>query len=149
LTSGFYASLVYAEQINTPSALADSQQKYLECYNAARTAETAGANISRLTAILNQAGVLISSAQIAFANGDSALGNSLCVQSDNLLNNIGTEANSIKAIAVNNQRLDFLVNIVGSIVGTIGVIGGSFAVWIFLKRRYGSVGVEPNESSKV
>ena len=112
----------------------------IQCYNAARAAESAGANISQLTLRLNNAGLLLSTAQLAYSKGDFGLASSLAIQSQNELDTFILDANSLQALAAQSRTFDFLLNIVGSIAGTVAVLAGSFVVWRFFKRKYGFSG---------
>lgn len=134
-------SLVYA-QGDAAGAIASAKQEIVVCFEAARGAEAAGANITGLTAILNDAGGLLSSAESAYAAGDSGAASAFAVQSVGRLDGFVSAANALKAAAEQEGSFDFWVHFVVSIAGTFLVLGCSYAVWVLLRRRYGGVAVE-------
>ena len=142
-------TFVWGQQNGASSAISAAQSKLASCFDAARSAEAAGANISQLTHTLNVAGSLLSNAQLAYSNGDLGAAQSLASQSQSELSDFISTANSLRAQASQSQTVSFLVNIVGSIAGTFAVFVGSFFVWRFLKRRYGSSEVANRESDTV
>ena len=128
-------SVVRAQQSDVASAISEAQNKIITCFNASRLAEAAGANISRLTATLNTAGLLLSRAELAYSKEDFGAAQDLAVQSQNILANFVTDANSLQTEATQNRNTDFMI-FVGSIGGTIAVLLGSVVVWVFLKRKF-------------
>jgi hypothetical protein len=118
-------------------AISAAQTNLIQCYNAAKSAEYEGANISQLTIKLNTAGLLLSRSQLAYSKGDFESASNLAVQSQNELVDFVSDANSLKILASQSRTYNFLLNVVGSIFGTVTVLIGSFAVWRSLKRKYG------------
>jgi hypothetical protein len=116
-------------------AIVNAQAQIANCYTAALAAENTGANISQLTLTLNSAGVLLSNAEHAYATGDSEEAQRLATQSQDLLINFISEASTLEDSAKQATSLDFLINVVGSVVGTIVVIIGSIIVWVLLKKK--------------
>jgi hypothetical protein len=143
------ASPVWAEEGTAAAAISSAKNTILNCYNAAKEAEAAGANITGLTAALNEAGSLLSQAELAYSTNDNDAALSLATQSQNALNNFIAEANSLKETATQQQNQDFLINVVGSIAGTFAVIIAGFAAWFYLKRKYATAGAKSSESSRV
>ncbi len=131
------------------SAISDARSRLVTCFKAAQLAESAGANISRLTSTLNDAGKLLSDSEVAYASGDFSGAQSLALESQNLLSDFESEADSLRITATQAANMDFWVNIVGSSVGTIVVIIGSIFVWTLLKKKYGSGEVQRVESATV
>jgi hypothetical protein len=128
------------------SAINSAQQQLITCYQAFADADKAGASnanateLMRLQNVLNNASVFLSKADLAFQNGNyTGAGNyaSLCQQG---LTGFVDAANSLKQSAENHAYWDFMVNVVGSSVGAVAVIVAGFLVWVFLKRKYPSVG---------
>ena len=141
---------VWAEQEGAQSAISSAKNTILTCYRAAREAEAAGANITVLTATLNQAASLLSQAEFAYATNDFDTASNLASQSQNVLTNFVGEANALKETATQQRNQDFLVNVVGSLIGTFVVIVAGLVVWIFLKRKYtGSTEAHESESPNV
>jgi hypothetical protein len=134
-------SFVHADtQSSANTELASARNELVECYNAARAAEAAGANISALTIKLNVAGSLFSQAQLAYSSGNFSGAYALALQSQNELSNFVSTASSLQSAASQKRNIDFFLNFVAPIVGAVAVIVGSFAVWALLKRRYARAG---------
>jgi hypothetical protein len=140
---------VWAEEGNAAAAISSAKSTILNCYHAAKDAEAAGANITALTATLNQAGSLLSQAELAYSANDYDAALSLATQSQDTLSNFVAEANTLKETATQRQNQDFLVNVVGSIAGTFAVIAAGVAAWLYLKRKYATAGEKSSESSRV
>lgn len=137
LTAGvFSSSYVAAQQPAASLAISDAQSKLISCFNATQAAEAAGANISRLTITLNDAGALLSKAEHTYSIGDFANAQRLANESQNLLSGFVSEANSLTVAAKQDRNMEFLVNVVGSVVGTILVLVGSIIVWRLTKKKY-------------
>ena len=142
-------SVVWAQQDDAASAISAAQSKLVQCYDAARAAEAASANISQLTGGLNSAGLLLSRAQLAYSNSDFGSAQNLALQSQNELATFVSDAKSLQTSAANHRSFDFLFSFVGSIVGTVAVLVGSIVVWVLFKRKYGNTGVQNIESDAV
>jgi type II secretory pathway pseudopilin PulG len=130
------ASPVWAEQAGVSTAISSAKTTILDCYNAAKDAEAAGANITVLVGTLNEAGSLLSQAELAYATNDFDTAYDLAVQSQNTLSGFVAGANALRDAAVQQQNQGFLVNVVGSVIGTFVVIAAGFAAWLLLKKRY-------------
>lgn len=130
------SSFVLAEQTDASAAITSAKEQIVTCYQAARDAEGAGANITSLTATLNDAGALLSQAESAYSTNDFDAARDLAVQSREMLSNFVSDANALKETAIQQGNQDFMINVVGSAVGAIAVVVGGFAVWNFLKRKY-------------
>jgi len=144
-----FLPLAQADQTDANAAIASAKEQILTCYQAAKEAEKAGANITVLVTVLNDAGTLFSRAELAYSVSDFDTARDLATQSQNALGNFISEANTLKEIATQQQNQDFLINVVGSTIGTFAVLGAGIAAWIVLKRKYETVGAHENESSRV
>ena len=136
-------------QGDAAAAISSAKSTVLSCYKAAKDAETAGANITTLTGTLNEAGALLSRAELAYSKSDYGEAASLAVQSQNKLNNFAAKANSIRDAAARRESRDFLVNVVGSVAGAFAVVGVGVGTWVFLKKRSGLAGADVGGSPKV
>jgi hypothetical protein len=123
-------------QDDAAAAIASARQQLANCYDSVRQAESAGANISSLTWVLNGAGQLLSKSELAYSQGDSAAAQSLASQVGQKLGSFVSDANALRDSTIQQQSFDFWENIVGSVAGTIAVIVAGFVVWRFLKKRY-------------
>jgi hypothetical protein len=129
-------SPVWAGEEDATTAISSAKNEILNCYKAAKEAEVAGANIAVLVGPLNEAGSLLSQAELAYAANDFDVAFNFAVRSQNSLNGFIAEATTLQETAIQHRNQDFLINFVGSIVGTVAVILVGFAVWFFLKKKY-------------
>jgi hypothetical protein len=116
------------------SAIAQAEQRISACYSAAGDAEKAGANMTSLLTVLDNAGMLLSEAQLAFQNGNFDSAYTLAVQGNTTLNGFESQADSLRNTAAQQGRTDFLVNVVGSTVAAFAVIAVGLSVWFYLRR---------------
>jgi hypothetical protein len=137
---GFLSSVVWADQGGAANAISSAMSQLVSCYDAMRGAEAVGANVTSLTGALNEAGLLLSQAEFAFSNGDFGAAQDYAVQSQGKLANLASEANALLIAAWDKRNRDILVNVVGSTVGTVAVLVGSWGLWSFLKKRSKSNG---------
>jgi hypothetical protein len=144
-----FLPLVQADQTDAAAAIASAKEQILTCYQAAKDAEGAGANITALVAVLNDAGTLLSRAELAYSLSDFDTARDLAVQSQSTLGDFVSEANNLKENATQQRNQDFLINIVDPLVGAFAVVAAGVAAWIFLKRKYETTGAHKNESSRV
>ena len=133
---GVFPSVVWADESGAAAAISSAKGQVVSCYNAAKEAEAAGANIAALAGTLNEAGLLLSKAEFAFSVGDFVGAQEYAVQSQGELAGFISDANALQAAGVAQRNQDFLVNVVGSTAGTIAVAAGSIGLWFFLKRKY-------------
>lgn len=136
LAVAFVASPVWAQQTNASTAISSARNTLSDCYNAAKEAEAAGANITASVGILNEAGALLSQAELSYAAGDFDSAVTFAVESQNNLNGFIEEANALTTTAFLHQNQDFLINVVGSIIGTFAVVLVGVLVWLIVKRKY-------------
>lgn len=141
--------VVWADQSGAANAISSAKSQLVNCYDAAREAEAAGANITTLTGVLNEAGLLLSHAEFAFSNGDFADAQDYAVQSQGKLVNLVSDANALLIAAGAQRNQDFLINVVGSTGGTVVVLVGSFGLWSFLKKKYPNDGGQEIGSATV
>lgn len=134
-TSGSICAFA-VDETDARSAIAAAEERIVVCYQAVADADKAGANTTSLLAVLNEAGENLSRAHLAYETGDFDSALNFTLLSQETLNGFSDEANNLRETAIQQQYSDFMVNIVGSIVGTAVVICCSFVVWFFLKRRY-------------
>ncbi len=147
LLAAFSSSV--SAQGDAAAAISSAKNTILSCYNAARDAEAAGANITTLTVTLNEAGLLLSRAEIAYSQSDFDEAASFAVQSQNKLNDFVANANSLREAAMLRESRDFLVNVVGSVAGAFVVVGAGVGTYVFLKKKFGTVGADVGGSPKV
>ncbi len=123
------------DEMNARTAIANSENEVLSCYGVVADASKAGADVADLLNILNEAGMLLSRAKLAYAMGDFGSAVTFANQSMLELNGFITEADALKKTALQQGYLDFMINVVGSVIGAVAVICGGFAIWFLSKKR--------------
>ncbi|MEA2089985.1 MAG: hypothetical protein U9O89_04420 [Thermoproteota archaeon] len=121
-------------------AIAKAMDRIGVCYQAVADADEAGANITGLLAVLNEAGGLLSRANLAYKEKNFTRAHYFAVKSQEKLDGFVVEADGLKETALQMRYWDFMVNFVGSIVGTVVVVCGGFVVWFLLKKKYAEAG---------
>jgi hypothetical protein len=124
-----------ASETEAQSTVNEASQRIVTCYEAVVKASNVGANVSALLQVLNTAGNLFSRAQLAFAGGDFNSSYALALQSKQVLEGFDARAAGQQNDAAHAGYADFTVNVVGSLVATVAVLGGSFALWTWLKKK--------------
>jgi hypothetical protein len=135
LSASLSISLASCSSQEAESTIQSAEDAVLDCYEAVFEAEKAGANVSSLLQVLNEAGWLLSRARVAYNNGDFNLAYDYATNCTKMLDGLADKADSLKLEAEDARRMDFLVNYVGSSVGTVAIVVGGYAFWVFLKRR--------------
>jgi len=131
-------SLVHsADEHDAGLAVASAESKVAECYNFALDAEQAGANVSELLRVLDEAGDLLSKAELAYGVGDYDGAGVYAAQCEGRLAGFEVQAQALRDSASWQRQLDLMVNVVGSAAGTVAVLVGGWLVWRFLKKRHG------------
>ena len=122
-------------QAEAESEIQSAEGGLLDCYEAVYEAEKAGANVSSLLRVLNEAGWPLSKAKLAYNNGDFDLAYVYASNCSQRLEGIVNQTNSLKLEAEQASRMDFLINYVGSAAGAVAVIIGGHVVWVLIRRR--------------
>lgn len=118
------------------SAIVAAENRVVDCYTAVLDAEEAGANVTGLLRVLNEAGELLSWAKLTYSAGDFDSALDFAVRSQEKLNGIVAETDLLRKTAAQQRYWDFMFNVAGSFVGTGLVVCGGFVVWFLLKRKY-------------
>jgi len=140
LALAFLPAVVFAQD-DAAAAIASAKQQVVVCYGAAREAESAGANVSYLVSVLNEAGDLLSRSELAYSQGDLGGAQSLASQCSQRLSNFVASAETLRDGASGNAGWVF-VGAVASIVGSILVVISGFLVWRYVRKRFVPVEVE-------
>jgi hypothetical protein len=122
------------------AAVDGAQAQIITCYGAVAEAESARGNVTELAGILNEAGVLLSQARVAFENGEYDLAVEFSSSCTDRLEGFTDRAVTLRDSAAHERYVDFMVNIVGSTVGAVAVVVAGWVLWIYLKRKYGKAG---------
>ena len=121
-------------------AVDGAEARVIACYGAVVEAEGAGGNVTELAGVLNEAGVLLSWARVAFENGEYDLASEFSSNCTGMLAGFTDRAVTLRDSAAQERSLDFMVNIVGSTVGAVAVVVAGWVLWVYLKRKYGKAG---------
>jgi hypothetical protein len=144
LTSLFLAlmpcSNAATSQSQAVSALDDAEGAVVSAYGAVSKADAAGANVSDMLIRLNEAGDFLSRAHIAYSIGDYDSAVELAVLCQEKLSGFVADADVLTGVAVRDGSLDFMANVVGPIVGSVGIVCLSLVAWVYLNRRHGKTG---------
>lgn len=140
--SQFYVFMTIAQvsESEASSALTSAEESVVSAYQAVSKAEESGANVSSLLIRLNEAGELLARAHLAYNLGDFDSALKFATQSQEKLSGFVADADVLRETAIREHYLDFMVNVVGSIIGAVGVVCVGFIVWSFLKRKYEKAG---------
>ncbi len=136
ILTAFITPSSIAQSSSADEAIATAKTRLIDCFNDAKAAEAAGANITILTDKLNAAGLLIAQAEQAYSSGNYYSAQSLATQSQVELGGLFLSSNSLENQAIQKQSLNFWINFAGSVCGTVAVLVGSVITWILLKRRF-------------
>lgn len=135
--SGLAQFSVFAvDESDAVAAIAEAEEEIVLCYDAVAEADEAGANVTALLATLDEAGELLSEAELFLSVGDFDSAVYFAGQSQAVLNGFVEEAEALTEEAVRERYWDLVVNVGGSVVGAVAVVGGGFAVWTLSKRRH-------------
>jgi hypothetical protein len=140
--SQFFVPLTKAavSESEAASAIANAENTVNSAYQAVSKAEESGANVSSLLVRLNEAGLFLNRAHMAFKSEDFDSALMFATQSQEKLSGFVADADVLRENTIHDNYLDFLVNVVGSIIGAVSVVCVGFFVWFFLKRKYEKAG---------
>ena len=125
-----------AGEADASQAISEAENRVNACYMAVAEAQKAGANVSQLLSTLQEAGLLLSEAHVAFEKRDFDSAFDLANQSRSRLDGVDNEADSLRDKGRQDRSVDFLVNVVGSSVGAFAVLVGGFLFWHFSKKKH-------------
>ena len=117
------------------SAISDAESMIADCYMAIVDAERCGANITGLVEVLNEAGLLLSLAKLAYSSGDYENAINYAGECQSMLEGFIDRAEVLRREAQEAGRRDFMFNFVGSGFGALGILIGGYAAWFYLVRR--------------
>jgi hypothetical protein len=125
-----------ASESDAVAAVDAARQRIDACYALAADAAKAGANVSGLLLRLDDAGALLSRAELALGQGDFNSSSSLANESEAGLVGFESDASALKNAAVVAGYVNFWVDVVGSLVGAVCVVVCGFFGWRLLRKRY-------------
>jgi len=122
------------------AAVDGAEARVIACYGAVVQAEGAGGNVTELAGVLDEAGALLSQARVAFENGEFDVAVDFSSNCTGMLVGLTDRAVTLRDSAALERYVDFMVNVVGSVAGTVAVIFAGWVLWVYLKRKYGQAG---------
>lgn len=125
-----------ATEADASVAISEAEQRVNVCFLAVAEAQNIGANTSQLLSVLEDAGLLLSKADVAFEKGDFDSAYGFAVQSKSRLDGVDVEAGSLRDVARQRNSVDFMFNVVGSSVVTLAVVVVACLVWFLSKRKF-------------
>ncbi len=129
-----FASPVSADQNIAQATIASAQNNLRNCYEAAKQAQSAGANVDSLMAILNDAAESLSEAQLAYSSNDYGSAYTYAAQSQIMLEGFIPLASALQANANNVDYQNFITAVL-SIVASVAVLSSGIGAWVTLDRK--------------
>jgi len=134
--AGFVAVGYGASEADARTAIAEASQRVNICYSVAADAAKAGGNVTGLLVALDEAGGLLSKAELALAKGEFDSASTLAHLSEERLVGFEDGAIGLRDAASRSRTLDFAFGVIGSAVGSVLVVLAGVVVWFYLKHRY-------------
>lgn len=122
------------------TAMVVAEERIVVCHQAVDNANRVGANTTGLLIVLNEAGNLLSKAEWAYKKADFSASVGFAALSQERLSGFVEKVATLEAAAIQQGDWDFKINVVGSILGTVGVLCSGYVSWFFLERKYGKTG---------
>jgi hypothetical protein len=137
-----FCSCATVTQGDAISAIVAAQTKLVVCYRAVANASDAGANVTGLIQVLDQAAGNLSRAYLAYNMGDYASAQNYAEQSLNLLvqNDVTAQVGTLESSAYLAHFWSGMITVLSTLVGVVVVVCGGLVVWVLLKRRYEKTG---------
>ncbi len=124
------------DEADSALGLADAEEALVSAYNAVLEAEDAGANVSGLLVRLNVGGEYLAEAYVWYRLGAYENASRLTGLCHEAVGDVRSEAVGLKDEAVRLGDADFVMRLVGSVVGVVIVVILGFVVWRAFRRRY-------------
>ena len=132
---GFVVVGYCSSMVDARAAVAQASLRVTVCYSVAADAAKAGANVTGLLVTLDEAGGLLSRAELALGTGEFDSASTLAHLCEERLVGLEDAAVGLRDSAVRAGFLDFAFGVVGSAVGSVLVVVVGVVVWFWLKRR--------------
>lgn len=113
-----------------------AENALVSAYEAVLEAEEVGASVLGLLAELNEAGEFLAEANMNYRLEDFDEAARFADLGRDVGEGVESEAYELKNLAWSDGVQRMWLTMIGSVVGVISVVLGSFWVWRFLKRRY-------------
>jgi hypothetical protein len=129
-----YGSMATGQSTGDSSDIASAKTALANAYLAIKDAEAQGADVSSLMVTLNEAGQLLTRAELAYSAKDYSSAANFAAQSRNKLSGLGDLAGNVKQTAINNNNKSFFNNIL-LVIGAIVIFTVGLTAWIVLGRK--------------
>jgi hypothetical protein len=117
-------------------ALTEAEEALVSAHEAVLEAEQAGANVSGLLNKLNHGAEYLAEAYVWYRLGVSENAGHFAGLCSDVVGGMSSEAVELRDDAKRLEEADFVVNMIGSVVGVIGVFVSCSIVWLVFRRRY-------------
>jgi hypothetical protein len=131
-----FVVMAETDQHTASSALNRAEKASASAFQAVVKAEIIGGNVSDLLTQMNDAGMYMTKAQVAFGfnNYDETI--SHANQCYGISSNVESQANKLRIEADIRHDIDTVIKVVVSAVSSLIICVGSFFAWRAFKRRY-------------
>jgi len=116
--------------------IAEAEEVLGSAYGAVLEAEEAGANVSGLFVRLDVGGEYLAEAYVWYRLGVYESASRFAGLCRDVVGDVRSEAFELRDEAERLGEADFVVNMIGSVVGVIVVVVSGFVVWRVFRRRY-------------
>jgi hypothetical protein len=118
------------------SSVGEADVAVRRAFNATLDAERAGANVSGLIVRLNEAGGILTEAEMALGNGNSSEAAGKAVQCIGIAESVKSDADVLKASALDEAQTVFWASLTFSVVGIAVFVVVLVLVWRWFKGGY-------------
>jgi membrane protein implicated in regulation of membrane protease activity len=118
------------------SSLGDADAALRQAFAIVLDAESAGANVSGLILRLNEAGIVLSKAEIALGNGNSSEAANEAGQCVGIADGVKNDAVALKASTLDEARTTFRTYLIFSVVSVAVFVVVLAVVWRRFRRGY-------------
>jgi hypothetical protein len=122
--------------IEASSSVGGADAAVQQAFNATLDAQRSGANVSGLIFRLNEAGSVLVEAEIALEDGNSSEAASKADQCIGIAQSVRSDADVLKASALQEANVVFLSYLLFSVVGIAAFAVALMIVWSWFKRGY-------------
>jgi len=117
------------------SAISQAEEVVVSAYEAVLEAEQAGADVSGLLFWLNEAGEYLAASRMFLRLEDFSESVRLSDLGEAIGKDVERDAHVLKDLALGESVQRMLFTAVGSLIGVVLVVVGSFWLWNFLRKR--------------
>jgi hypothetical protein len=130
----FHLQFAAGQSANDNSGITQTQTALSSAFASVKAAEAEGADVSTLTTILNEAGQLLTQAQLAYLAKDYNSAASLASASRSKINGISDLANNLKGEAVRSRGTSLVITVLLTLF-SLTIFSVGVAAWMLLGRK--------------